>query len=87
MANKKSSTQTASEKLSNFAIDRFIAETITGFLRIETDLANYWESSHIHEIDAPSDGSTPKKFFVTFPYPSMNGRLHLGHLFESPAKI
>jgi len=28
------------------------------------------------------DGSAKPKFMVTFPYPYMNGRLHLGHAFS-----
>ena len=33
------------------------------------------------EEDAPTDG-TEEKFMATFPYPYMNGRLHLGHAFS-----
>lgn len=52
--------------------------------KIEQEVQEKWESSKIFEVDAPS---TPKKsddekFFVTFPYPYMNGRLHLGHTFS-----
>jgi leucyl-tRNA synthetase len=28
------------------------------------------------------DMENPKKFFVTFPYPYMNGRMHLGHAYS-----
>lgn len=52
--------------------------------KIEEEVQQKWESSKINETDAPA---TPKqnvdeKFFVTFPYPYMNGRLHLGHSFS-----
>jgi len=34
----------------------------------------------IYELDAPEDKNVPK-FMATFPYPYMNGRLHIGHSF------
>ena len=39
-----------------------------------------WETEKAFEQDAPEDKSA-QKYFTTFPYPYMNGRLHLGHLF------
>ena len=41
-----------------------------------------WASSKEFETDAPSVTPAPSKFMVTFPYPYMNGRLHLGHAFS-----
>ncbi|KAJ3319550.1 cytosolic leucyl tRNA synthetase, partial [Blyttiomyces sp. JEL0837] len=40
-----------------------------------------WESEKAFEVDAPVDGSQ-EKFMATFPFPYMNGRLHLGHSFS-----
>lgn len=37
-----------------------------------------WEEEKVFEAD-PEDGR--EKYLVTFPYPYMNGRLHLGHAF------
>ncbi|XP_046907783.1 leucine--tRNA ligase, cytoplasmic isoform X1 [Hypomesus transpacificus] len=55
------------------------------FLRkIETEIQQKWEKEKIFDCDAPTTigGSSNKnKYFVTFPYPYMNGRLHLGHIF------
>ncbi|KAL6254270.1 hypothetical protein P5V15_014885 [Pogonomyrmex californicus] len=51
---------------------------------IEKNIQVRWEAAKIYEVDAPFyDGKSPdEKFFATFPYPYMNGRLHLGHAFS-----
>lgn len=52
--------------------------------KIEEEVQQKWELLKINEIDAPADPkkSADEKYFVTFPYPYMNGRLHLGHSFS-----
>lgn len=46
---------------------------------IETQMQSKWEAEKVHELVA-----TPgrEKYLATFPYPYMNGRLHLGHSFS-----
>ena len=47
---------------------------------IETSIQERWEVQKIFEEDAGLPGEP--KYMSTFPYPYMNGRLHLGHAFS-----
>ncbi|KAG4095019.1 hypothetical protein H8356DRAFT_1690445 [Neocallimastix lanati (nom. inval.)] len=52
-------------------------------LEIEAEMQRYWEENKIFEANAPKEGEPiPQKFMATFPFPYMNGRLHLGHSFS-----
>ncbi len=46
----------------------------------ETSVQKLWADQNIFHADAKD--LTKPKFMVTFPYPYMNGRLHLGHSFS-----
>ncbi|KAL3172710.1 hypothetical protein MRX96_012759 [Rhipicephalus microplus] len=48
---------------------------------IEASVQAKWEAEKVFEVDAGGDQGDGK-FFVTFPYPYVNGRLHLGHSFS-----
>lgn len=52
--------------------------------KIEKDVQEKWEREKVHHADAPATPrkSSDEKFLVTFPFPYMNGRLHLGHTFS-----
>jgi len=51
------------------------------FLRkIEEKWQEAWEKAGIFEVDP---NPNKKKFFVTFPYPYINGPLHVGHVFTA----
>ncbi|KAI5190831.1 leucyl-tRNA synthetase [Nematocida minor] len=48
-------------------------------LEIEKFMHQRWDERRDYEMNADSD---KKKYFVTFPYAYMNGKLHLGHMFS-----
>mmetsp|Transcript_15983 Transcript_15983/g.48853 ORF Transcript_15983/g.48853 Transcript_15983/m.48853 type:complete len:1056 (-) Transcript_15983:31-3198(-) len=50
-------------------------------LSIQADVQALWEAERPFETDRHADTGNGK-FIVTFPYPYMNGRLHLGHAFS-----
>ncbi|XP_074147817.1 leucine--tRNA ligase, cytoplasmic isoform X1 [Sminthopsis crassicaudata] len=52
--------------------------------KIEREIQQKWEAEKVFEANASDPGSltSKDKYFVTFPYPYMNGRLHLGHTFS-----
>lgn len=52
------------------------------FHNIETKIQELWADEHVFEVDAPNINDDQEAYFVTFPYPYMNGRLHLGHAFS-----
>ena len=60
---------------------------------IEKKFQKKWDDEHIFEVDAPSTEEIAQlspaeikakfpKWLGTFPYPYMNGSLHLGHAFS-----
>lgn len=56
---------------------------VNTLLEIEKNVQAQWDQQKIFEEDAPiSTAKGTEKYFVTFPYPYMNGRLHLGHTFS-----
>ncbi|CAK6446187.1 unnamed protein product [Pipistrellus nathusii] len=52
--------------------------------KIEKEIQQKWDTEKVYEVNASnSEKQTSQgKYFVTFPYPYMNGRLHLGHTFS-----
>jgi leucyl-tRNA synthetase len=54
-------------------------------VEIQQDVQGLWDSHKVFECDAPDDGTLgtkDEKFYGNFPYPYMNGLLHLGHAFS-----
>lgn len=59
-----------------------MAEKLSIYRKMEDEIQKQWQDMKIFEENAPTDGSNQEKFFATFPYPYMNGKLHLGHSFS-----
>ncbi|XP_042902350.2 leucine--tRNA ligase, cytoplasmic [Parasteatoda tepidariorum] len=55
---------------------------VNTLLEIERSVQEKWETQKIFEEDAPQQNIKVEKYLTTFPYPYMNGRLHLGHTFS-----
>ena len=48
---------------------------------IATRVQAQWKTERAFDVDAPEPDTQQAKYFATFPYPYMNGLLHLGHAF------
>ena len=54
-------------------------------LEIETEVQERWAKAKLFESDAASPTDT--KYMATFPYPYMNGFMHIGHGFTRSQKL
>ncbi|KAH0792132.1 leucine--tRNA ligase, cytoplasmic [Histomonas meleagridis] len=69
--------------ITSFANDEVLKARVATLAPIEKEVHENWEKNHTFEVDAPVEPvDHSKKFFVTFPFPYMNGRIHLGHLYS-----
>ncbi|EER92418.1 hypothetical protein BDA96_01G434100 [Sorghum bicolor] len=52
-------------------------------LNNESEVQKFWDENKVFEADPGNEPPSPgEKFFGNFPYPYMNGLLHLGHAFS-----
>jgi leucyl-tRNA synthetase len=51
-------------------------------IEIEAEIQQKWEAAKVFEQDFKAEQKNVPHYMVTFPFPYMNGRLHLGHTFS-----
>ena len=69
--------------LQSFAKDEVLKQRVAALIPVEKQIHEEWEKEKIYEVNAPEEPvDQSQKFMVTFPYPYMNGRIHLGHLYS-----
>lgn len=74
----------SSEKMLQVSVERKGTFKVEYLQKIEEEVQQKWAKEKVHEADAPVTPrkSPDEKFMCTFPFPYMNGRLHLGHTFS-----
>ncbi|GKE80125.1 leucine--tRNA ligase, cytoplasmic, partial [Tanacetum coccineum] len=51
-------------------------------MEIEHEIRNWWDESRVFEAEANDEPAKDgDKFFGYFPFPYMNGHMHLGHAY------
>ncbi|KAK6644321.1 Leucine--tRNA ligase, cytoplasmic [Polyplax serrata] len=64
------------------AVERKATFKVDYLKEIEEKVQKQWDEKKLFEINAPTEKEEQSpKFLTTFPFPYMNGRLHLGHTF------
>lgn len=66
------------EKKSSRSARSFSSDDVSYFHAIERKWQSKWAEAKIFEAEAAPG---KPKFFANFPYPYMNGKLHIGHLY------
>ncbi|XP_011499345.1 PREDICTED: leucine--tRNA ligase, cytoplasmic [Ceratosolen solmsi marchali] len=68
----------------NLSVERKGTFKVEYLQKIENEIRKMWEDNNMFEIDAPQipKKCNDEKFLATFPFPYMNGRLHLGHAYS-----
>ncbi|KAI9088330.1 hypothetical protein DFS34DRAFT_403140 [Phlyctochytrium arcticum] len=76
-------TTTSTSTSVNVAEERKGTAKLEALQKSEVWAQQKWEAEKILEANAPAPGEpVPEKFMGTFPFPYMNGLLHLGHSFS-----